>query len=524
MLDRLNRSILANHLKPHERDQWENKDTPAGYTYLLQFAAHDLVHTSVANIPSEGVDRKVRNLRGAKLELETIFGGGPAVCPHAFEAPEEHDSVRRRLRLGQPRNVQGDNLVDLDRELFRTGKRMHGKNKKKIGMTDVLIADPRNDDNSIIAQLTALFHAFYNVVLAQTRKNWSNVSGTNGKSPPLEDADVYARAVTAYAYRTILRKDLLKRLLDPEVYEVYDREYKDEGAAPKFLDNPVNSESIPLEFSHAAIRIGHVMVRPRYKLNPYRGSNQTISRIIRTSSRRSFNHVPLRLNYLVDWAHFFEVDPQVTESAAFNWAAKFGLHSALDLGNVTDFPVLQKSGAGGLLLRDMVRGQAAKLWSVDGLCDLIQGRLGSGDPGMPNLPSLPGKAGRTKNICAALKSLSDVAEHELGLDENLRINESDTSRLKQDPPLFLYVLVESQMGPSKGTRLGPLGSIIMGEVFFRAMSRHPDVVGPRVARWERKVAQVAEGVLPFVPTSMSDLIDIIETYDPPALTVLDPLA
>ncbi|WP_407112756.1 hypothetical protein [Bradyrhizobium sp. LMG 9283] len=57
----------------------ENSDIPAGYTYLLQLVAHDLVQTSFPISELENTATAVRNDRAYRLKLHTIYGGGPEV-------------------------------------------------------------------------------------------------------------------------------------------------------------------------------------------------------------------------------------------------------------------------------------------------------------------------------------------------------------------------------------------------------------------------------------------------------------
>ena len=80
-----------------------NPDIPSGYTYLLQLIAHDLVESSLFLSRSQSGVLGLSNVRTKPLRLETIFGGGPIVCPHAYDTNE--CGFRDRLRLGQVRPI-----------------------------------------------------------------------------------------------------------------------------------------------------------------------------------------------------------------------------------------------------------------------------------------------------------------------------------------------------------------------------------------------------------------------------------
>jgi hypothetical protein len=62
-------------------ESWENPKIPSGYTYLLQLVAHDLVHTSVPISIIDDTSGGTRNDRFGRLRLDTIYGGGPDICP-----------------------------------------------------------------------------------------------------------------------------------------------------------------------------------------------------------------------------------------------------------------------------------------------------------------------------------------------------------------------------------------------------------------------------------------------------------
>ena len=78
-----------------------NPDIPSGYTYFLQLIAHDLVESSLFLSRNQSNLLGLSNVRTKPLRLETIFGGGPIECPHAYEFND--CGFRDRLRLGQVR-------------------------------------------------------------------------------------------------------------------------------------------------------------------------------------------------------------------------------------------------------------------------------------------------------------------------------------------------------------------------------------------------------------------------------------
>src|SRR5206468_3283506 len=95
-------------------------------------------------------------------------------------------------------------------------------------------------------------------------------------------------------YRTIVFDDLLPRLLHPAVYERYCA-----GGEAALLDH--GDGRMPLEFSHAAARFGHCMVRDSYAINPGLGpGDRLVKSVLRhTSAGRAFD-MPLAARWLID--------------------------------------------------------------------------------------------------------------------------------------------------------------------------------------------------------------------------------
>src|SRR5436190_1532261 len=72
---------------------------PSGYTYLLQFIAHDMVDsTQSVNVSGHQLEFAFANARARALSLDTIYGAGPDEAPHAYE-PTDNDGKRPRTRL-----------------------------------------------------------------------------------------------------------------------------------------------------------------------------------------------------------------------------------------------------------------------------------------------------------------------------------------------------------------------------------------------------------------------------------------
>ena len=157
-----------------------------------------------------------------------------------------------------------------------------------------------------------------------------HVAGTNGKgsTQAMIRAGIEAAGQTAHAYTSphlarfherirvageIIKEDLLPKILDPAVVDYYT---KDGG---EYFDRPEGGFSVPREFAFAAVRVGHSMVRPGYRLQ----HEETVSlqQLVKaSSSRRPTENTPEKWG--IDWSLFFDIDGSA-DKPEINFARKF---------------------------------------------------------------------------------------------------------------------------------------------------------------------------------------------------------
>lgn len=484
MLHRLALRIGQGHEWPD--GSADNHSIPAGYTYLAQLAAHDLVQ-NLTPLPAAGQDVQVRrNLRSFRLMLDTIYGGGPEADPTGYEIPERSRADRVRLRVGRAAEHQQGPAAKIarERDLPRTAcPHLSGYSGK--GTPDVLVADPRNDDNLILAQLAALFHLLHNKV----HEDIGELPAAAGLTE--SERFLEARKVVTLIYRRILFKDLLPRLLNTTVFACYD------------FDNPAcglidrsGDDRIPLEFSHAAYRIGHAMVRPGYKINNALEDIQGIKAVIRQTSAHKLARRRLMSDWLVQWSHFFRID-----GSNPNLSRKIGPAIARSLVEDDLFPppddgvqpVHPLDPTGGLVYRDLVRGAEAGLRTVKSIIEKLP-------PELVNLsPLLECDTYRRDRISAWLTEASSEMPAE------------DAATLAEDPPLLFFLLFEAadfqDLCSKHGARLGPLGSTILAEVFFSELARTRPII-----EGDPDLCRRADSLFPAgIPEDMPTLIKHIAT-------------
>ena len=107
LMNRLSRRMDAELNWPVHADatveRWENPRLPSGYTYLLQFVAHDLVHSAIPLSVAGSLGADTANARRTALKLETLFGSGPVGSPFVYAQDTPNDERRTKLRLGRMR-------------------------------------------------------------------------------------------------------------------------------------------------------------------------------------------------------------------------------------------------------------------------------------------------------------------------------------------------------------------------------------------------------------------------------------
>jgi heme peroxidase len=277
---------------------------PAGYTYLGQFISHDLTFDPVTSLQKDRDPAAMVDFRTPRFDLDSVYGRGPSDDPYLYWK----DGVR--MRLGK-RLTDGNQLVGYDvprSELIPSGG---------DSSDHALIGDPRNDENVIIAQLHALFLRFHNRMADILEADPEN----SGKQLTFEEVQKEVR----WHYQWVILYDFLPRLIHPRIYNQilphvngkkadYDRLPLHPNS--KVRDNPPSltfyrldkEPYMPVEFSAAAYRFGHSMVRDEYRLNknpqPVTGGPFKILS----------NHPPLDLqgfrrfrdDWAIDWELFFD--------------------------------------------------------------------------------------------------------------------------------------------------------------------------------------------------------------------------
>ncbi len=230
---------------PQLIQQLENKfgsNVPAGYTYFGQFIDHDITFDPASSLMRQNDPNGLLNHRTPRLDLDNVYGSGPGASPHLYQIGDPDKFLTDTVR--------GTNLLDLPRN--REGR--------------ALIGDPRNDENSMVSQLQLAFLLAHNELVDRAR----------AKNHP--DAFESARTTLRWLYQYIVWNDFVVRIANDTVHKcalVLEKTCDGRQKWSLGLKDVYawkHQPYMPVEFSVAAYRFGHSMVRNSYQTNhPHRG-------------------------------------------------------------------------------------------------------------------------------------------------------------------------------------------------------------------------------------------------------------
>jgi hypothetical protein len=235
-----------------------NPDNPtmtAGSTFVGQFIDHDIAFDQTSRLGVRQNPSSSPNTRTARLDLDSVFGGGPAHRPHLYQ-PNGDGTVGPRLRVGS-----GGVHEDVPRV------------RNADGTYSALLGDPRNDENLMVAGLLCGHLLFYNRVLdeldhldSRRLAAFPSVRRTrrDGVRRLRDATDLQryrmAREITLWHYQWLLVHEHLPQVVGQLMVD-------DVLTRPRFYRPTPGHAFLPIEFGGAAYRFGHSMVRPSYRAN-----------------------------------------------------------------------------------------------------------------------------------------------------------------------------------------------------------------------------------------------------------------
>jgi hypothetical protein len=426
MFTELGAAMINDFDAPKDGADDEESGIPALYTYLGQFIDHDLTFDPASSLQKANDPDALIDFRTPAFDLDNVYGSGPDDQPYMYEQP---DGVKFQLGKVQLQGGKDKNAADLSR----------GENGR------ALIGDPRNDENAIVSQLQGLFQRFHNRFV--------------NDNPDLSFADVQQEVRFHYQY--IVVNDFLSRIVHSSILN----DLRTNGRFDRSKINnykPRNSPFLPVEFSVAAYRLGHSMIRPGYRLNdlvllpifpvPSQGLPEGL-----TGFR------PMNPQWGIDWGRFIDIDKRaydgddVIRKNRLQFAYRLDTSLANPLGML---PASVAQNPSSLAARNLIRA-----W-----------RLG--------LPS-------GQDVARALK-VTPIEDKHIFIGQGLESGEPTKTildiaggKFKDKCPLWTYILAEAILHKEptplpvledktlQTPRLGPVGGRIVAEVFLGLMFGDP---------------------------------------------------
>ena len=248
---------------------------PSGFVYLGQFLDHDLTCDETPLENASRAPESTANQHVPSLNLESVYGGGPAKSPELYDLSQRE---AESFLLGRTVKIPAQGISSTLDDFHRcNGKAMLG--------------DDRNDQHLIISQLHVVFLQVHNRLIDCLKRGLFR-----SECLPNETVFATARRLTTWHYQWIVRHEFLAWFVLPRVLADIEQH------GPRLFErrNSEQTASLPIEFTQAAFRFGHSVVQPQYDINKWIGLVP-----LRDLVRKKRNgNGSLPANRVVDWDRF----------------------------------------------------------------------------------------------------------------------------------------------------------------------------------------------------------------------------
>jgi hypothetical protein len=425
-------TIAAPEIEPTPEgilDPEENTAITAGYTYFGQFVDHDLTADERPNdLTTPTPVESLVNLRTPQLDLDSLYGSGPTISTQLYESDAMH------LLAGQLLTGSSDTGA---RDLPRSN---NGR---------AIVADSRNDENRIVAGIQSMFIRFHNQmvdIVKSERPLWTN-------------AQVFteARRRVVNQYQLLIVNDFLPRIVGQRTMNEVLPTLR--GQLTPRLRTYNNCAQMPVEFSVAAYRFGHSMVRGLYRINSEVDRLPVFSGTFGTPGVDLVGFSPSPSNFGIDWAQFFNGGKRApTTVAQLSYKTDSSLTHSLSL---LPLPV-SSAGPADLAKRNLLRSTQLSLPSGQDVARAM---------GIRPLADDQILIGKATGDAAEATAITNISAEFAGKS-----------------PLWTYILAEAtaEAYPVSGGkivgeqrapfRLGKVGGRIVAETFVGLLASDPNSV------------------------------------------------
>ncbi len=315
--------MAASFDPPTDGKDPEESGIPALYTYLGQFIDHDITFDPASSLQMQDDPDALTDFRTPAFDLDNIYGRGPDDQPYLYDGTNA-------FLLGAPLTGADAKATDLPR------------NNAKVARA--LIGDPRNDENTIVSQLQGIFHRFHNRVL------------TENPNKPFEEIQELVR----FHYQYVILNDFLPRIINSTVLDELKTHGKFDRKKLKFF-HWKNLPFMPVEFSAAAYRLGHSMIRPGYRLN-----DSTLLPIFTTPDAAKLGFKDdltgfraMASDRAIDWGRFIDIEIRTYDGTPDQNKQRLQFAYRIDTSVVfplSQLPAPVAANPSSLPIRNLIRG------------------------------------------------------------------------------------------------------------------------------------------------------------------------
>ncbi|MET0674846.1 MAG: heme peroxidase family protein, partial [Bradyrhizobium sp.] len=399
-----------------------NLKVPAGFTYLGQFIDHDITLDLTSLGDKEADPTAVENFRTPALDLDSVYGLGPDGSRQLYARnPDPANPGGISGKTPGPKLLIGKTISVPIGGVTITPRNDLPRNSEGFA----LIGDHRNDENLVVAQTHLAMLKFHNKVCDHLAT--SNM--------PAGEIFEQARQMVTWHYQWMVLHDFVERITEKgivgKILEQGRRFYR-------FKKWPY----MPVEFSAAAYRFGHSMVREVYSHNriftpgglapaslhllfEFTGLSGQITGDLAPNPAPGPLPIPvLSSNWIIDWRRYHEVLASNPADVPRNPSRKIDPFLIPQLHKLPD-------GGKPLPFRNLKRGV------------------------LLGLPS-------GQDVAKAMRIRNPLTPDEIATGPDGAI--AKKHGLHQHTPLWYYILKEAEQRGG-GERLGPVGATIVAEVF-----------------------------------------------------------
>ena len=405
---------------------------PAGFTYLGQFLDHDLTFDRTGvTIGTNVTPATMIQGRSPALDLDSLYGAGPTDPASAkfYAADKLHLKVGRTFSDGPPEFAGHD---------LPRGAGSNANQKRKA-----IIPELRNDENLAVAQTHLAMIHFHNRVV-----------DTLPAATPPSQRFAKAREIVTKHYQWMIRHDYLPRICAQGVVnDVFAHGRKAfEVGVPE-----TQMPTMPIEFSVAAFRLGHSMVREAYNWNQIfddgAGFLSYLFEFSATSGPLGGNP-RLASSWVADFRRLYafkEVNKPalVVPPAKFNHAMRLDTHIANALKSLPAQTIGLPASTHvddkrlNLAFRNLTRGKMVNLATGQQMARFL----------------------KNKGVNVTALTKAQVRDGNKGVHIG-SLTQAQRDALLKNTPLWFYVLREAEFNNG---RLKGVGARVVAETFHRAM-------------------------------------------------------